>query len=193
MVAKSRKAKAKQIMKAIGQQLRFIRRNLKHIEWMQQVSEFNAKEVKTLSVLKKLHQQQQYMYENKVHSVKNRIVSIAQPYVRPIVRGKVKTPTEFGAKPSISLIDAHVFLDKLQWDNYNEGQTLIESIKSYHERTGYYANSIHADAIYRNRENLNFCKIHGIRLSGPKLSRPPKVVSAKDKNLPARMPGTEFR
>ena len=183
LVAKSRKAKTKQIRKAIGQQLRFIRRNLNHIERMKQDNELNAKEAKTLSVLKKLHQQQQYMYENKVHSVENRIVSIAQPHIRPIVRGKAKAPTEFGAKLGVSLIDAHVFLDKLEWDNYNEGQTLIESVKRYHERTGYYPASVHADAIYRNRDNLNFCKIHGIRLSGPKLGRPPKVVSAKDKKL----------
>lgn len=183
LVAKSRKAKTKQIRKAIGQQLRYIRRNLSHIEQMKEGSELNVKEAKTLSVLKKLHQQQQYMYENKVHSVENRIVSIAQPHIRPIVRGKAKAPTEFGAKLSISLIDAHVFLDKLEWDNYNEGQNLIESVKRYHERTSYYPASVHADAIYRNRDNLYFCKIHGIRLSGPKLGRPPKVVSAKDKKL----------
>jgi len=183
LVAKSRKPKTKQIRKAIGQQLRFIRRNLNHIERMKATNKLNAQETKTLAVLKKLHQQQQYMHENKVHSVEDRIVSISQPHIRPIVRGKVKAPTEFGAKLSISLIDAHVFLDKLEWDNYNEGLTLIESVKRYHERTGYYPASVHADAIYRNRDNLNFCKTNGIRLSGPKLGRPPKVVSAKDKKL----------
>jgi transposase, IS5 family len=183
LVAKNRKPKTRQIRKAIGQQLRFIRRNLNHIDRMEEATELNAKESKTLSVLKKLHQQQQYMYENKVHSVDDRIVSISQPYIRPIVRGKVKAPTEFGAKLSISLIDGHVFLDKLEWDNYNEGLTLIESVKRYHERTGHYPASVHADAIYRNRDNLDFCKVHGIRLSGPKLGRPPKVVSAKDKKL----------
>lgn len=31
-----------------------------------------------------------------------------------------------------------------------------------------------ADKIYRNRDNLNFCKEHGIRLSGPALGRPKK-------------------
>lgn len=30
-----------------------------------------------------------------------------------------------------------------------------------------------ADAIYRNRENLAYCKAHNIRLSGPRLGRPP--------------------
>ena len=31
-----------------------------------------------------------------------------------------------------------------------------------------------ADNIYRNRENLNYCKTHGIRLSDPALGRPRK-------------------
>lgn len=43
----------------------------------------------------KLYKQQQYMYKNKVHSVANRIVSITQPWIRPIVRGKTKSPVEF--------------------------------------------------------------------------------------------------
>ena len=42
--------------------------------------------------------QQKYMYNNNVHQVANRIVSISQPYVRPIVRGKAGKLTEFGAK-----------------------------------------------------------------------------------------------
>ena len=31
-----------------------------------------------------------------------------------------------------------------------------------------------ADQIFRNRANRAFCKVHGIRLSGPRLGRPPK-------------------
>lgn len=38
------------------------------------------------------------MYDNKVHSAEHRIVSISQTWIRPIVRGKVKAPVEFGAK-----------------------------------------------------------------------------------------------
>lgn len=44
------------------------------------------------------NEQHKYMHDNNVHSVKDRIVSISQPYIRPIVRGKAKTPTAFGAK-----------------------------------------------------------------------------------------------
>ena len=45
------------------------------------------------------------MYQNKTHSVDNRIVSIAQPWIRPIVRGKIKSPVEFGAKFDLSIDD----------------------------------------------------------------------------------------
>jgi len=42
------------------------------------------------------------------------------------------------------------------------------------KREGHYPSRILADKIYRNRENLRFCKEHGIRLSGPALGRPKK-------------------
>ena len=39
---------------------------------------------------------------------------------------------------------------------------------------GHYPSRILADKIYRNRENLSYCKERGIRLSGPTLGRPRK-------------------
>ena len=51
-----------------------------------------------LDILETVYSQQQYMFDNHTHSVENRIVSISQPYIRPIVRGKSKSPVEFGAK-----------------------------------------------------------------------------------------------
>lgn len=41
---------------------------------------------------------------------------------------------------------------------------------------GHYPSRILADKIYRNRENLKYCKERGIRLSGPALGRPKKDV-----------------
>jgi len=39
---------------------------------------------------------------------------------------------------------------------------------------GKYPERILADKIFRNRENLSWCKERGIRLNGPRLGRPPK-------------------
>ena len=47
-------------------------------------------------------------------------------------------------------------------------------IKEYQKRSGHYPERVLADKIYRNRENLKFCKKHNIRLSGPALGRPKK-------------------
>ena len=53
-----------------------------------------SKEIKQYLTIIKLYEQQKYMYDNKIHSVEHRIVSISQPWLRPIVRGKVKAPVE---------------------------------------------------------------------------------------------------
>ncbi len=114
------------------------------------------------------------MYKHKIHSVENRIVSISQSHVRPIVRGKAGANVEFGAKLAISVVDGLAYLEKLSWDNFTEAMTLIEAIDCYYLRHGFYTASVHVDKIYRTRENIKYCQSRGIRLSGPKLGRPPK-------------------
>ncbi len=51
---------------------------------------------------------------------------------------------------------------------------MIGAIERCRGRTGHYPERVLADKIYRNRQNLAFCKLHGIRLSGPSLGRPKK-------------------
>ncbi len=111
------------------------------------------------------------------NKINDRLVSVSQPHVRPIKRGKAGSSTEFGAKLSASVVDGYCFLDNLQWDNFNESCDLIEQIQAYKKRFGYYPASVHADKIYRNRKNIRFCKEHGIRLSGTPLGRPTKDKS----------------
>ncbi len=47
-------------------------------------------------------------------------------------------------------------------------------IERYRGRAGHYPEKALEDEIYRNRENLTFCKLHGIRLSSSSLGRPKK-------------------
>ncbi|QRX64127.1 transposase [Dysgonomonadaceae bacterium zrk40] len=61
--------------------------------------------LKYFFVIQHLLEQQESMYKKKSHQVEDRIVSIHQPHVRPIVRGKAKAKTEFGAKINISLLE----------------------------------------------------------------------------------------
>ena len=48
--------------------------------------------------MSEVDRQQKYMWDNKEQRIDDRIVSINQPHVRPIVRGKAGKNTEFGAK-----------------------------------------------------------------------------------------------
>ena len=134
-----------------------------------------------LLVVAEVYRQQLWMYENESKRIDDRIVSISQPHIRPIVRGKVGKPVEFGAKLSVSCFDNYVFLDHLSWDNFNESGDLKTQIESYKKLTGYYPLSVHVDRIYRTRENRAWCKERGIRISGPPLGRPPKNVSKEKK------------
>ena len=118
--------------------------------------------------------QQKYMYDNRTHSVPDRIVSVSQPFVRPIVRGKAGKPVEFGAKLDISVVDGWTRLECCSFNAYNEAGNLRTMVERFREREGHYPSRILADKIYRNRENLSYCKERGIRLSGPALGRPRK-------------------
>ena len=174
-IARSKKKTTKKLRKAIGQQLGYIRRNLNSI----QVQTLNGailsdKLAKKLEIVNKVYEQQKFMYDNHTRSVPNRIVSISQPWLRPIVRGKAKAKVEFGAKLDISVVDGWTRLEYHSFDAYNEAVKLPDMIERYKVRTGCYPQRILADKIYRNRDNLGYCSARGIRLSGPALGRPKK-------------------
>src|SRR5690625_1385446 len=185
-VAKQRKPMLKKIRKAVGKQLGYVGRDLKSIEKLKQQSSLSLltkQEYKQLFVINELYRQQCEMHDKRSKRIDDRIVSISQPHVRPIVRGKAKVETEFGAKTSVSLVNGYALMEKLDWDNYNEGVTLQESAEKYKKRFGHYPEAILADQIYRNRENRRFCKENGIRLSGPALGRPSKEKAQIQKQL----------
>ncbi len=175
--AKKKKLRAKSIRKGCGRQLRCLKRNLKHIEKpneMVSLEMLSRRQYKNLLAIHELYRQQQTMYETKTHGIPFRIVSISQPHVRPIVRGKASAQTEFGAKLSASVSeDGYVTLDRLSWEAYSESGDLKDRTEKYRSRTGHYPKSVLADKLYRTRENRQWCKSRGIGLSGPRLGRPP--------------------
>lgn len=185
--AKSKKRTAKKIRKAIRQQLQYLRRDIGYVDrFIEDGYELTDRQADRYKVILKVYEQQKYMFENNVHKVADRIVSISQPYIRPIVRGKAAAPVEFGAKLDLSLDEKGMArLEKLSFDAYNESDVLITAAENYKERTGHYPERVLADKIYRNRINLSFCKEHGIRLSGPSLGRPKKDQKT-DKKLEYR-------
>jgi len=170
--SKQRNPSKKQIRAVKRKLLGYLRRNLGYIESMLDAGDkLSAKSVELLETIRTLYEQQTQMYTNKTRSVENRIVSITQPDIRPIPRGKASAKTEFGAKVAISIVNGYAFADKISYDNFNEGTLLSEAINNYEKRFGMIPSRILADTIYRNQGNRALCKKLGIRLSGLPLGR----------------------
>jgi IS5 family transposase len=176
-ISKKKNKTRKEIRKAIGKQLRYLRRNIKHIHKMLDMFEgkrfpLNKRDQRIFWVIQLLYSQQEQMYRKKGHSVENRIVNIYQPYVRPIPRGKEKATVEFGAKLGVSEVDGYVRINKLSWEAYNESSDLKKQVEDYREQYGYYPEVVLADKIYLSRENRQHLQSLGIRVSGKPLGRP---------------------
>jgi hypothetical protein len=127
-VAKKRRPTQKVKKKAIKKQLQYIKRNLGFISELiaggAKLSSLNKTQYKSLLVIAEVYRQQQWIWSNKKQSIPDRIVSISQPHIRPIVRGKAGTAVEFGAKLSASCVDGYIFIERISWDNFNESVDL---------------------------------------------------------------------
>ena len=174
-VAKSKKRTGNILRKAIKKQLSFIRRNLGYIDgFMKNYDKLSPKQKTELETIRTLYEQQKHMIDSRTHTVENRIVSISQPHVRPMVRGKAHAKVEFGAKVAVSVIGGYAFVDNISWDAYNESRDLIPAIEKFRKKYGCYPEAVMVDKLYRNRDNINYCNSRGIRISGPRLGRPKK-------------------
>lgn len=183
-LSKSKKRSAKAIRLAVRKQLQYIRRDIGYIaEMVQKGAKLSSKQAERLNIVTTVYEQQRIMFESRTHSIPQRIVSLSQPWVRPIVRGKAHANTEFGSKLHISLVDGYARIERLDFEPFNESEDLWRAVARYRERYGCYPERILADKIYRSRQTLAFCKEHGIRLSGPALGKPPKdpVLSLRAK------------
>ena len=176
---RKRKKSTKVLRKAIRKQLNYVNRNIKTIHSLMDtnVQPISAKSMRTFWIVQEIYRQQKQMYDNRCHQIDNRIVSVLQPYVRPIVRGKSGKNVEFGAKLSASLVNGYAYLDRISWDAYNEGGDLPRQVENYRDRYGFYPDVVLADQIYGSRDNRIYLKDKGIRFSGKPLGRPPKLTN----------------
>lgn len=176
-IAQKKSKNRKELRNAIKKQLNYLKRNIQSINAILDTLEgipLAKKQYKYWLVIQNLYLQQKKMYDAKTHSVEHRIVSIHQPHVRPIVRGKAKAKVEFGAKINVALVDGMCFLDDLSWDAFNEGTRLKNSVEKHKERFGHYPKEVLVDKIYCTRENRNYLKEKGIILKAKPLGRPSK-------------------
>ena len=107
-----------------------------------------------------LAQQHPYFYLGE--KPKGRIVSLAKPYLRPIVRGKEVKSVEFGAKVNKIQVDGINFIETLNFNAFNEGTRLHNSVFLARRLFGR-VDVVGADAIYATNKNRRYC-------SGQKIS-----------------------
>jgi len=188
-IVKQRKPGRKKLRRGIREQLQYLRRNLGHIEMLLDKTcsvsiPLEHKLLRKYWIIQHVYRQQEEMYRIKVKSCSDRIVSIAQPYVRPIVRGKAHRKAEFGAKLSVSLTgDGITRVDRFSWDAFHEGMDLEPQVEAYKKRYGYYPEVVLADTLYGTRDNRKYLKGKGIRFAGKALGRPKKTTEANRETI----------
>ena len=189
-IVKRRRPGAKIRRRGIKQQLQYLRRNLGHIERLLEYWPLGVELplprwlLYRYWVIQHVYAQQWEMYRSKSRRCDHRIVSISQPYVRPIIRGKLNTPVEFGAKLSVSLTgEGLARVDHLRWDAFNEGGDLISQVEAYRTRYGVYPEVVLGDPIYGTRDNRRYLNKEGIRFAGKALGRPKKVTTENREEL----------
>jgi len=160
--------------------LECVNRNIGHIDRMLDVFEqrgdrFPLKhaEQRLFWIIRTAYMQQKYMYDTDTHSCPDRIVSIYQPDVRPIPRGKIKAQIEFGPKLGVSLDQGFSRINTFSWDAYHESRDLIQQIEDYKELHGHYPELVQIDTIYATRENRRYLKERSIRITARPLGRKP--------------------
>ena len=181
-VAKKKNKSAKEIRKAIRKQLNYLRRNFGYIDNMLDMFEqgafpLNHTEQRYLWVIREVYRQQDYMYRNNTHQCEHRIVSIHQPHVRPIVRGKASAKVEFGPKLGVSLNCGYARIDKFSWDAYNECNDVEAQVEAYKQIHGHYPEILLVDKIYLTKDNRKWLNEREISITNKPLGRPKKETS----------------
>ncbi len=160
--------------------LESVRRDINHINSMLDKVEtrgerfpFTHREQRLLWIIQTAYLQQKQMYDTNTHSSPDRIVSIYQPHVRPIPRGKTGSQIEFGSKLGVSLDDGFARINTFSWDAYHEAGDLIGQVEEYLTLHGHYPELVQVDKIYATQENRRWLKERGIRITAPPLGRKP--------------------
>ncbi|MBD3271056.1 MAG: DDE transposase [Elusimicrobia bacterium] len=123
--------------KAQKKLLQFTRSNTAQVEvllrdWGRELARHERQFLKKrLDIVRRIYEQQRQMWREKTHMIKDRIVSLHLPHIRPMVRGKDGKDVEFGPKALLSWVNGFCFLDYLSCDAYNEGDHAVRSLRKY--------------------------------------------------------------
>ncbi len=185
VVRKKRKSKSL-IRKAIKQQLVYLDRNIVSLVKIVSsnrsscINHLKRRDRNFIGTCIKVYDQQKAMFDTKTHQCKDRIISVFQPHVRPIVRGKSKAKVEFGSKIGVSVVNGYTFIDHFSWDAYNESEDLKIHLARYKERFGCLPVKCYADKIYMNRGNRSILREQYVQAAGKPLGRPTKEMQTAE-------------
>lgn len=126
-----------------------------------------------LQTVSTVYHQQKYMHENPGEYVKDRIVSLFKPYLRPIVRGKENKRVEFGAKVHMYQVDGINIIDRLSFDPFNEAKNLKGCVIKHKQYFGELF-QLGIDNIYGTNENRKYLTGNGIYTCLPRKGKASK-------------------
>lgn len=134
--------------------LKFLLRLTDHLDQLKD-KKLSDKQERKLDHIKKVYEQQyEKLYSDAV--IKNRIVSLSKPYIRPIVRGKETKTVEFGAKVNVLQVNGINFIEQISFNAFNEGIRLIDGIYLQRKLFGKCTHQS-ADQIYATNANRKYC------------------------------------
>ena len=160
---KTRKKSRRQEKKLRKKLLRFLGKLLQHLQELQQKYSIvlSAKKQARQRTATSVYEQQHVGLYGQIKEIKDRIVSLSKPYIRPIVRGKEVKPVEFGAKVNMLQIDGINFIEHLSYDAFNEGTRLQSGIHLQRIRCGKCTHQS-GDQIYATNANRKYSKQNNI-------------------------------
>lgn len=86
--------------------------------------------------------------------VQERIVSVHQPHIRPMVRGKYPVEVEFGPKILLNHKNGFLFLADIRFNNISDTQLLETAINEYKDTFGYLPTQLAADRGFWSKDNF---------------------------------------
>lgn len=192
-IAKKKRKSKTQLRRSIRQQLQYVKRDLRYINELvanhSPLYALSTRDWQLIRAIAEVWRQQREMYRSRTHSIEDRIVSLYQPHVRPMPRGKDKAATEFGSKQLVMLKDGYVHVVEVRWDNFHEGSLLEQSVEAYKRLYGCYPAAVSADRIFGSRDNRKYLKDKGIHFIGKALGRPAATSAQQDKAMQKEMAG----
>lgn len=120
-----------------------------------------------IRTIRKVLEQQRFLLTHPAKELKDRIVSLPRPYIRPIVRGKENKRVEFGMKVHMLQVDGICIIDKLAFNAFNESTRLRFSVLKHKSLFGQ-CNQLGADRIYATNANRRYITDQRIFTSFPK-------------------------